>query len=121
MIDDVLQNIRIRSNDARTARAESGVADLRARFQNLELRHERLKLLILALWDVLEEKTSVTEADLLQAIRRRDMADGRYDGRSASNGSLAECSSCGRVLKANAPKCLYCSTINENYDPLDSA
>ncbi|MHC5123473.1 MAG: hypothetical protein ACYSOR_04640 [Planctomycetota bacterium] len=62
-----------------------------------------------ALWELLAEKTGLTENDLLEKLHEVDMRDGVLDGnnqRSAAHGPA-----CGRKVSGRHAACLYCGEI----------
>ena len=91
---------------------------LRDRNRRIEVRYERLKLVTLAMWELLKRRLGCSDAELREMITHLDMADGRRDGKMESKEDLALCSSCGRALLQSAPRCPYCGTDNQDYDPL---
>jgi len=52
-----------------------------ARAKSLERDHERLKLVTMALWELLSEKLNVSEDELRRRIEELDLLDERRDGR----------------------------------------
>ena len=91
---------------------------LRDRNRRIEVRYERLKLVTLAIWELLKRHTGCSEADLKEMINQLDSADGRRDGKMEINDGLSLCSSCRRALLESTPRCPYCGTDNQDYDPL---
>jgi hypothetical protein len=100
------------------AGSEEELLLLRDRNRRIEVRYERLKLMTLAIWELLKTRTGCSDDELKKMITHLDMADGRRDGKMASADGLALCSSCRRALLDSAPRCPYCGTDNDDYDPL---
>jgi hypothetical protein len=80
-------------------RATSRVADL-------EDRLDKMVLLNLALWSLLEEKIGLTEEELTARVTEIDLLDGKLDGKLAS--SPVNCDDCGKVLHKRHRRCMYC-------------
>jgi hypothetical protein len=86
--------------------------------RELEVRFERLKLVTLAMWDLIKSTEGVTDADLYRAIRNLDLADGRADRKLDDKSKLLDCANCSRVLLSSAVVCPYCGSENDEYDPV---
>lgn len=79
-----------------------------SRVRSLERDHERLKLITMALWDILTEKLGVDEAELRRRIQELDLMDGREDGRLRMRAPPRNCDACGRPMLSSALSCPYC-------------
>lgn len=91
---------------ARTrSRAEREGAN-RATIVHLEDRLERLSLVCMAMWSLLQDKTGVTEKDLLERVRTLDLMDGVADSKATR--SVAKCEKCRRTMSNRHRRCLYC-------------
>ena len=100
---DARQDRRIREN-AREASVSSRQADhAMEKTRQQERRIAKLQIIAQAMWQILEEKMGVTEAELVQRITEIERA-------AANKTEAHECAACGRVTKASAPKCMYCGT-----------
>lgn len=75
----------------------------------LEQKMESLLITTEALWEILKEKTNVTEEELLQKIKEIDLRDGKEDNRVAKK-APRRCPKCDRVIKKQVSKCSYCET-----------
>lgn len=91
---------------------------LRDRNRRIEVRYERLKLVTLAIWEMLKRRTGCSDEELREMITELDSADGRRDGKMQIEEGLVLCASCRRALHESAPRCPYCGTDNDDYDPL---
>ena len=91
-------------------RAEKGPLPIKEmpRVNSLERDHERLKLITMALWDILTERLNVSEDELRQRILEMDRLDGREDGRLKLREPPRNCEDCGRPMLRSAAACPYC-------------
>ena len=73
-----------------------------------ELEHgiQRLQLLNQALWELIRERTNLTDEEFEQKAREVDLRDGVSDGRMTE--TALTCPACGRVSSSKHWKCLYC-------------
>ena len=69
-------------------------------------RIDRLSLICMAMWSLIQDKTDLTEADLIKRVHDIDIMDGVEDGKASR--SVSECQNCGRTLSARHKRCLYC-------------
>lgn len=82
--------------------AESPTSDVAL----LEDRVERLTLVCMAMWSLLQDKTNLTEQDLSERVEVIDMMDGNPDGKASR--TVKKCHSCGRPMSMRHRRCLYC-------------
>jgi len=87
--------------------------------QHIEQRLDRLVLANMALWSLLQEKTGLTEQDLLDRVQEIDLADGQADGKARK--PPAECAQCGRMMSPRHMQCIYCGAERRDYSAFDSA
>ncbi len=76
------------------------------RMHDVEQRLEKLTLITMAMWSLLQQETNLTEEDLMERVRQIDLMDGRSDGRITPQ--IARCSQCNRVMNPRHSRCLYC-------------
>lgn len=99
-----------RSNTSLANNAEAAVRSrAAAASQNaslLEDRLERLSLVCMAMWSLLQDKTNLTEQDLIARVKMLDMMDGVKDGKATR--TVSKCTQCNRVMAARHQRCLYC-------------
>lgn len=86
---------------------------------HIEERLDKLLLVNMALWELLKERTDLTEEDLMNKVQQIDMQDGQSDGKV--NRPIAKCQQCGRTISARHSKCLYCGTQKRHNSAYDSA
>jgi hypothetical protein len=87
------------------------------RLAELESRVDRLSLVNLALWTLLQERVGLTEDELMAKVQELDLRDGKLDGRMQS--AITECPECSRPLSQRHRKCLYCDYKLEADDAFD--
>ena len=85
----------------------------------LPQRLDRLVLANMALWSLLQEKTGLTEQDLLDRVQQIDLADGQADGKARK--PPAKCGECDRMMSPRHKRCLYCGAERLYYSAFDSA
>lgn len=121
-MDDLIRDgalwSQIRSSERRILNQRSEFDRVKDSNRDLEVRFERLKLITMAMWDLVSAANGLTESDLRRAIRSLDLADERLDGRAKPKMSLIDCNQCHRVLLSSAVVCAFCGAENENYDPV---
>ena len=76
------------------------------RIKELEHHVARLSLLNQALWELIRDRLSLSDADLQAKANDVDMRDGAQDG-VITHGPL-QCPQCGRISNSRHGKCLYC-------------
>ena len=77
-------------------------------------RMDQLLLVCAAMWELLSEKTGLTENDLATRIAEIDARDGVADGKMTY--TPVKCPQCQRTIFPKQQKCLYCGAAR----PLDS-
>jgi hypothetical protein len=80
--------------------------------KSLERDHERLKLVTMALWEIISEHLNVDEADLKRRIDALDLLDERRDGRLKLRQPPKNCEDCDRPMLGSAMTCPYCGAEN---------
>ena len=96
-------------------RAERAVGGV----QQLSDRIDRLVLVNMALWSLVEEKLGLTEQDLMDRVQQIDLADGQEDGKASK--PPAKCPECGRIMSPRHKRCMYCGADRLDYTAFDSA
>ncbi len=85
---------------------ESRITAARADVEQLHLRFDRMLLVLDAMWELLGERTGVTEADLLAKVHEIDARDGVIDGRRTT--LARRCSQCGAAVGNERDTCMFC-------------
>lgn len=104
-----LQSSRLGQLEKEKAQDNKSAA-LEARLQDLEQRHEQLKLVTLAFWSLLRDHSGLMEADLRKYVEKIDLLDGKQDGKVATHPEKLECTGCGRTVLGTSNVCAYCGT-----------
>jgi len=86
----------------------AGGASPEDRAKSLERDHERLKLVTMALWEILSEKLNVSEEELRRKVTELDLLDDRRDGRLKIKQPPTRCGACDRPMLNSAVACVYC-------------
>lgn len=97
---------RVESARNAARRSEEKAEDAVDLARRLDDRIDRLALINMALWSLLQERTGLTEEDLANRVQELDLADGQVDGKVG--GQVVQCPQCGRTLSQKHQKCLYC-------------
>ena len=72
----------------------------------LERQMDRLSLACQAMWELIRDHTSLTEADLDKKILEIDLRDGKADGKIAA--VVLECPACGAKTNSKRTTCIMC-------------
>ncbi len=84
--------------------------------RDMERRYERLRLVTMAMWALLKERSGLTEADLQKYVNQVDLIDGKLDGRLTREKGIIECPRCHRRVLKTALACVYCGEPNAQGD-----
>ena len=76
------------------------------RVRQLEERLDQLTLVCAAMWQLVREKTNLTEQDLAERIAIIDAKDGVADGKMTR--VVDKCPKCSRTMSPKHKRCLYC-------------
>ena len=89
----------------KTLDAAKAATDASARIVKLEQRYEQLRLISMAMWNLLKDRLQLTDADLAKYVDalRNQAAEAAHD----RSPELIECSKCKRKIPAKAATCLY--------------
>ena len=75
-----------------------------------DMKHniERLSLACQAMWELLRDRSNVTEQDLETKILEIDARDGQVDGKMATQ--ILTCPACGNATNSKRDSCVICGT-----------
>lgn len=109
---DIVQQIQI-NEASRTAgyakdTSRSNSDRIHQEVQRLEAKIDTLAIISQALWEVVREKTGLTEKDIEARIAEIDIRDGRKDGKIT--GKPTQCPACERPTHTRLKACPYCGT-----------
>ncbi len=79
---------------------------MQARAVDAEKRVDQLVLICNAMWELLREKTGLTEQDLIERVAILDAKDGVADGKLTRGPT--KCTKCNRTVLPKHQKCMYC-------------
>lgn len=74
--------------------------------RDLEERLDKLQLICMAMWEVIKEKTDMSEVDLMTKVQELDLRDGIVDGKVTR--TVKDCPNCHRRMSPRHKRCLYC-------------
>ena len=97
-----------------SARAEQGAMtaeEARARVLDLEAKVSKLTLVNQALFELIAQRTGITEAELIDRVNEIDLRDGQLDGRPTHDVPIV-CQQCGRSYSRRHNHCFYCGYVN---------
>lgn len=97
-------SVRSAESAARDARSDAERAASRSHL--IEDKLDKLTIICLAMWSLIQEETKLTEEDLLKRVQQIDVLDGKTDGKITPQ--IARCAKCNRVMNPRHKKCLYC-------------
>ena len=72
----------------------------------LSRRLEKLSIVCRAMWTLLQERTNISEKELIDRTTEIDLLDGKADGRVSV--PAQECGKCRRTIAPHHVACLYC-------------
>jgi len=74
------------------------------RLTALEHRYERMHIVTVALWALLKEHTSLTDADLKRFVAKVETSESTGRGTAGT----MKCPKCSRVIRKSATRCVWC-------------
>ena len=77
--------------------------------RRLEMNLGKTLMICEALWELLRDKTGLTQDDLYQKLYEVDMRDGTLDGQNQAK--VRGCPSCNRPVSGRHVACLYCGHV----------
>ena len=94
------------------ASAKHAASRAQQRIKLLEANLAKSLMISEALWELLAEKTGLTEDDLYNKLHEVDMRDGVLDGKNQR--SATDCPACDRKVSGRHGACLYCGEVIGN-------
>ncbi len=74
--------------------------------QQLAERVDKLTIINMALWKMIQKISDYKEEDLLEMVKEIDLSDGQLDGKVRKG--VLNCEQCGRVMSNKHSRCMYC-------------
>lgn len=105
---DYQQQLQIAHNETAVSQTKRDVLGQDHRLRDVEQQLARVTLVSQALWELLRERTGITEDELLAKIGDVDLRDGRLDGKLSPQ--TIACPKCERTLTTRHSRCIYCGT-----------
>jgi hypothetical protein len=118
---NVIQQAQIERLDNTTDGLRENLAQQQADTQaakHLEERVAYLALISRALFELLQEKSGVTERELAAKITEVDLRDGKADGRMTPQPK--KCPSCQSMMAPRFNRCLFCGYRDQTADPFNT-
>lgn len=106
MIWEIQQQAKIHRANESARNAENKVERVDTDVDEIRRHLERLSLACQSMWELIRERTDLTEEDLDQKILEVDGRDGRIDGKISRQ--IADCPHCGRKTNTRRDVCLMC-------------
>lgn len=118
MIWEAYQQTKIAGAEQTAERALSKADRYAADIADVRRQVERLSLACQAMWELLRDRSDITEEDLEAKILEIDARDGRVDGKIAT--TMTTCSSCGRPTNSRRGSCVICGATLKREHPFES-
>ena len=96
--------------EASAQQAQRSAEHLETELQRMEERFDKLSLLTAGMWELLKEKTGITD-DALRAIITTLETQRQQESQQNT------CPQCGRAMLTRAHRCLYCDYRTPETDP----
>jgi hypothetical protein len=107
---DIFQQGQIEAARAAAGSARDTALNAQEKVQReihrLESKIDGLALISQALWELIRQHTSLTDADIRAKVAEIDARDGRIDGRIT--GTPGSCAKCNRPTHSRQVSCMYC-------------
>ena len=111
---DIFQEIRLNDQSARQSDTDSSLRRASLNLEDLARQVRKMALVNQALYELLKERTGISDEDLRRRVREIDLRDGTADGRLEAN--PLRCPKCRNTVTAGALSCLTCgATIAPKY------
>lgn len=101
---------RAASATSAARRSETKAGDAQRELRLIAERLDKLVLINMAMWSLVQERTGVSEEDLANRVQEIDLRDGVADGKVTRN--VRQCPNCRRTMSRRHNKCLFCGSAN---------
>jgi len=115
---DIFLQYQVGQLDEKLDRINEDIADGQANVRaakRLNEKVDRLALLTCAMFELMQQATSVTEEQLKAKILEIDLRDGTADGRITPKAK--KCPKCGATISPAFGRCLFCGYVDESPSP----
>ena len=103
---DMRQNSRISEVQTRARESSAKAGNALELSRTLQRRVDKLALICEAMWEMIRERTDLTEDDLAAKVEEIDLRDGKLDGKVEAK--PIPCPKCNRRSPSRFERCLYC-------------
>jgi hypothetical protein len=111
---DIFQEIRLNDQRARQANTDSSLRRTSLDLDDLARQFRKMALVNQALYELLKDRTGISDEDLRRKISEIDLRDGTIDGRL--DASPLRCPKCRGAVTAGALSCSNCGvTVAPKY------
>ena len=104
---------------SQAARSQTKANEAQRVVSVLEERIDKLLLVNMAVWELLKERTSLAEEDLMNKVHEIDIRDGVVDGKITEG--IKKCRKCDRTMSQKHRRCLYCGAEDLKTEAYDAA
>jgi hypothetical protein len=103
---DAYQQGQIAEAKTDAMEAKQNATQYADRVRALEAQVNHMALTCQAMWELLRERTGISESELLTKMKDVDLRDGTQDGRMTP--VLTKCPVCGKPSNSKMASCMYC-------------
>lgn len=102
------QQLNIMEANSKASTANNKAQRANTKLSQLEQKVNHLSIACQAMWEILKEKSKVSEKEIEEKIIEIDLRDGRADGKIST--TIVECFQCNRKINSTKKSCFYCGT-----------
>ena len=106
MFWELYQQSQIHGAKSDAARASGKATRVEDELRRVYDRIDSLALICQSMWELIRERTTLTDQDIDQKLQEIDLRDGKADGKMST--PPKNCTDCGRVIARRHSRCLYC-------------
>lgn len=106
MFWELYQQGQIHSAKSEASRAGSKALRVQEELARVSDKIDSLAITCQAMWELIRERTTLSDADIERKMQEIDLRDGKSDGKMRA--PATECSDCGRTISRRHARCLYC-------------
>lgn len=106
MFWELYQQGQIHGAKSDAARANSKALVIQDELARVYDRIDSLAMTCQAMWELIRDRTTLTDDDIDQRMQEIDLRDGKSDGKMKT--PVRDCAECGRVISRRHARCLYC-------------